>query len=259
MRAGFGRSPTTIGGAAGGTRRKRTRKGRHKASQQREKQGEFSGQSGCNQVQPSAPAGQEPKCLPAPSAPRPSARLWPPGPGGPAQPNPMFARAWRRTTALTAAWAGGASLAHAHQAQAGHAWRTGWAVWRALAGAAPVALAAGLPVAALAIPLVLRKRGAPPEAGGRLRRRRGWTAGAVLALTLWTLPWLSLHSTHHALEKGEVSCPVAQAAAHQGAGVLPPAAAALDPPLAAGTVALRDPAALTTRAAPRPAARSPPV
>ena len=172
----------------------------------------------------------------------------------------MFARALRRTIALTAAWAGGASLAHAHQAQAGHAWRTGWAVWRALAGAAPVALAAGLPVAALAIALVLRMGGKPLKNSRWLGRRRArWTASAVLALTLWALPWLSLHSTHHALEIGDISCPVAQAAAHQGAGVLPPAAAALDLPLAAGTVALRDPAALTTRAAPRPASRSPPV
>lgn len=94
--------------------------------------------------------------------------------------------------------------------------------------------------------------------GPRSRRVPVWLAGAVLALTLWALPWLSLHDTHHALERGDLSCPVAQIVHSQGGGILP-SSPALPPLLAAQAVVLPDPPALPSRIAPEPAARSPPV
>jgi len=138
----------------------------------------------------------------------------------------------------------------------------------------PVALAAAGGLAAGGILLGLaqhlgakrpRARHATGERYARRRRLgpsrtdlRGWLTGAVLALTLWALPSLSLHDTHHAFEKGAVDCTVAQIVHHQGAGVLP-STAALIPPVQSEPIALPAPLTWPSRIAPAPAARSPPA
>jgi hypothetical protein len=177
-----------------------------------------------------------------------------------------MARFMRRLMSLAAALAGGASCACAHQAGPARAWSAGAGTWQPLAGAELVAafasvlialLAAGAGAAFLAGPIRRRGTSAPPAPGGP-SRRPAWLAGALLLLMLWALPWLSLHDTHHALERGDLSCPVAQIVHSQGAGILPSSLALPQPP-AGQAVALPDPLALPSRIAPEPAARSPPV
>lgn len=98
----------------------------------------------------------------------------------------------------------------------------------------------------------------PLALSARSRRVRPALAGALLALLVWVLPWLSLHDTHHALERGEPTCQVAQIAHSQGGGILPPVPVLALPPLA-DRVPVPAPVALSSRSAPPPSARSPPV
>jgi hypothetical protein len=80
----------------------------------------------------------------------------------------------------------------------------------------------------------------------------------LLSLWVWVLPWLSFHETHHALDTHEPACAVVQIVHSQSGGIVP-ALPALVPPLAVKSIPATDPVVLSSRIAPEPAARSPPV
>jgi hypothetical protein len=176
----------------------------------------------------------------------------------------MAGRIPRFLLALTVALSVWTPLAFGHGQMPPAAWEG-----RALSWPVPGQAAAGVAAGALllagvllaALPALRRKAGGRPgvrELRARSRLVTPPLAGALLALLLWVLPWLSLHDTHHALERAAPVCAVAQIVHSQGAGILP-ATVALAQPLPADIAPLPAPAALSSRSAPPAAARSPPV
>jgi len=166
----------------------------------------------------------------------------------------MAERIWRCLLALTATLSVWTPLAFGHEQAPSPALsvHSSWPT-PGQAGAVGAWVLAGMLLAALPL---LRRKGGRRSFISRIVARP--LAGAVLALLLWMLPWLSLHDTHHALERGAPACQIAQIVHSQGSGILP-ASVALAPPLLADIVPLAEPVALLSRSAPQPAARSPPA
>jgi len=163
-------------------------------------------------------------------------------------------RALLAWTAMLTVWA---PLAFGHGRTPPAAWeaRTFFSPILAHAGALVVAaavLAAAMLLAALLL-VALRC-----WASGPSRLATPVLAGSLLALLVWVLPWLSLHDTHHALERGEPACEVAQIVHSQGGGILP-ATVALATISVTSAVPLTAPAPYPSRSAPPHAARSPPA
>jgi hypothetical protein len=165
---------------------------------------------------------------------------------------------WRllsRLMTLAAALGGWASLAAAH----GQAPAAPWNGYVAFDGAADLAVASLL---AGGLWLTWRRFGLRGATAG-LRRL---AAAGTVALLIWALPSISLHDTHHILERAshdvvdttDDACPVALIAHSQAGAVLPVLAAPMQP-VPAGAVLPLDLLALPSRIAPEPAARSPPV
>lgn len=177
----------------------------------------------------------------------------------------MDLRRLRLPLLMAALCLGGSSACFAHgalsgaglsiQSLAGPAAGSGHAVGLMAATMAAVLTLAGLSVGLRA--LWSRRRGVRTR--GQLRRGlSGLTAGALLALWVWVLPWLSFHETHHALQADEPACAVAQIVHSQSGGIVPALPALALPPIVA-TVSLPESVVLSARIVPEPAARSPPV
>jgi len=173
----------------------------------------------------------------------------------------MILRRLRIPLLFAALWITGYSACLAHGGPTGSAqFIESAARSRAPSEQSPAALAVGLTLAGLAGSLLARRglRRRNPMPGNLPRGLTAVTAGALLAVSVWVLPWLSFHETHHALDADEPTCTVAQIV-HSQAGGIVPALPALDLPPAVATVPLPDPIVLSARIAPEPAARSPPA
>jgi uncharacterized membrane protein YjfL (UPF0719 family) len=83
-------------------------------------------------------------------------------------------------------------------------------------------------------------------------------AATIFVLWVWALPWLSLHETHHLMDNGDETCPVAQVAHSQAGGVLQ-ATPVLTLPSVVFALVPQEPVAAVSCIVPEPAARSPPV